>query len=106
MIAFAGATNNPAIQVILVTIFYFFNPMFTFYLSNYQIVINYYNQKYTDQKPIVIPLVGGLDASLGLSIGCFVFQFLLYLSIVMWKDQKESLLFKKKDGNVPKIEQR
>jgi hypothetical protein len=60
MLAFAASPQNPTLQVMLTSIFYFLNPMFTFYLANYQIVINFFNQKYSDQKPIEIPLVGGL----------------------------------------------
>ena len=60
--------------------------MFTFYLANYQIVINYVNQKYASDTQLVIPLAGGLKASFWLSIGCFMIQFLLYLSLVIWKD--------------------
>jgi hypothetical protein len=107
LLAFAEATNaNSTIQVIMVSFFYFLNPMFTFYLANYQIVANFFNQQFPDLDPLVIPLVGGLNASFGLSLGCFMFQFILYFSIVMMKDQKQSFLFKKKDGNTPKLSQK
>jgi hypothetical protein len=86
MVIFAGATRSSLIQVILTTFFYFTNPMFTFYLANYQIVISYVNQQTPDHDPIAIPLVGGLHANFWLSIGCFFLQFVAFMSLVMYKD--------------------
>lgn len=105
MVIFAGATRSSLIQVILTTFFYFTNPMFTFYLANYQIVISYVNQQTPDHDPIAIPLVGGLHANFWLSIGCFFLQFVAFMSLVMYKDEKESLKFRAKDKRAPRIEQ-
>jgi purine-cytosine permease-like protein len=85
MIIFAN-TKSSVFETFLVTLFYLTNPMFTFYLANYQIVINYLNSQTKDKDPIVIPLVGGLHASFGFSVGCFMLQFVLYMSLVMYRD--------------------
>jgi len=50
MIVFGGLTKSTTAVMIVVTIFYFLNPMFTFYLANYQIVVNFLNEKYADEK--------------------------------------------------------
>ena len=43
MLIFAGLTSSSPFVTFVVTTFFLLNPMFTFYLANYQIVVNYVN---------------------------------------------------------------
>ena len=73
--------------------------MFTFYLTNYLIVVKYINDLIPDSDPVVIPLVGGLHASFELSMVCFAIQFLLYMSLTMYFDYRKSEVFRVADNN-------
>lgn len=75
---------------ITVSFFYLINPMFTFYLANLQIVMDFLVREATDLQKINIPLAFGLKADFKLSIAMFMFQFVFYLSLVMILDHRRA----------------
>ena len=94
-----GAATSLTLERIVMCVFYLLNPMFTFYLTNYLIVVKYINDLIPDSDPVVIPLVGGLHASFELSMVCFAIQFLLYMSLTMYFDYRKSEVFRVADNN-------
>ena len=82
----AAVQSSSFIVEITLTFFYVVNPMFTFYIANYELILNYMISLYIDIKPVVIPLAFGLNASFSISLACFVIQFILYMGLVIMMD--------------------
>lgn len=50
MVILGGITESTMVLKIIVSFFYLINPMFTFYLANLEIIIDYLIQMATDYK--------------------------------------------------------
>lgn len=99
-----GATKSTAITEYVFTALFAINPLFTFYLTNYLIVIDFINKLAPDDVPeIFIPFAFGLKGSFKLSMLTFCFQFFLYMSLTMCRDSCMSGRFRSKDNQKVKI---
>lgn len=101
-----GATKSGFITECVFTALFMINPLFTFYLTNYMIVITYINHISPDSVPdIYIPLVYGVKASFKLSMMIFFGQFVFFMSLTMLRDHCMSSRFRSKAKRSVKIEQ-
>lgn len=75
ILAIVGATTKSgSVTELVMTLFYLLNPMFTFYLTNYLIVMKYINTLIPDTDPkLYIPLSFGLQATTRNSLVAFAF---------------------------------
>ena len=87
-------SGNVQLTQYLLTFFYFFNPMFTFYLTNYLIVLEWINTITPDVVAIKIPLSFGYEVSLKLSLITFASQCVIYLLLTMWRDNAATNKFR------------
>jgi hypothetical protein len=76
--AVAGGLESDGLVLNVFTVCYFCIPMFTFYMTNYWIFIDYMNvvlhvieRLDGEQERVTIPLAWGLEVSFGLSILLF-----------------------------------
>lgn len=101
-----GFSKSLQITKYCLTFFYFFNPMFTFYLTNYLIVLEFINQFIPDAGvSLVIPLSFNLQVSMKLSLVAFFTQWFVYLSLTMLRDHFMNNAFRSKSKNSVKIMQ-
>ena len=105
MVVLGGISQSGAVLKFTVTFFYMINPMFTFYLANLQIVVDYLIELATNVKKIEIPLAFGFKANFTLSLSMFLLQFVLYMGVVMVLDWHKTNEFRKKAPCRTKIEQ-
>jgi hypothetical protein len=96
MVILGGISQSGMVLKFTVTFFYMINPMFTFYLANLQIVVDYLVELATNIKKIEIPLAFGFKANFTLSLSMFLFQFVLYMGVVMLLDWHKTNQFRKK----------
>jgi hypothetical protein len=89
----------------VLTFFYFFNPMFTFYLTNYLIVLEWINTITPDIVALSIPLSFGYEVSLRLSLITFASQSLIYLLLTMWRDNSATNRFRSYRNHSVKLTQ-
>ena len=97
------ATGGQQAFRVMMTVMYFTVPMFTFYLTNYWIFIEYIKSILQRHGHARIPLAWGLEASFKLSITLFICQFLVYMLLVVMIDYKRAESFRKQDHNITKV---
>jgi hypothetical protein len=95
MVEITGFVSKSAKTTELIfTILYLTNPMFTFYLTNYDIVIKWINTITPDVINIEVPLSFGWTLSFKLSIIVFICQWAIFMMLVMWRDAATSERFR------------
>ena len=85
----------------ILTAFYVFNPMFTFYLTNYLLVIEFINSVVPNIQDVtlMIPLIKGFKVTFRNSLVCYGLQTIIFLTFTLMIDRSRSQAFRKRDSN-------
>ena len=102
MLVAAVTTDSSQIIVLVISFMYVTNPMFCFYVANFDIIINYLKAKYSGIA-FTIPLAFGIQSTFYVSLACFAFQGFFFIIITMILDYDRSRKFRKPRENKAKI---
>ena len=91
--------------ITVLSVFYLLNPMFTFYLTNYLLVIEFINTLMPDNQDfsLTIPLVNGFKVTFRNSLICYCVQTVIFLTFTIMMDRSKSQAFRSRDRNKCKV---
>jgi hypothetical protein len=98
----ATVLTSTFVLELIISFFYLTNPLFCFYVANFDIIIDYVQSK-TPDFSYNIPLAFGLQSSYWVSITCFAFQNVMYMLLTQILDYRRSRKFRNPRNNKAKI---
>ena len=100
----ATVLTSTLVLELIISFFYLTNPLFCFYVANFNIIIDFVKRESPDFN-YDIPLAFGMQSTFLVSITCFAFQNVMYMLLTQILDYKRSRQFRNPRNNKAKIVQ-